>query len=144
MVNVSPYLIFEGNCRKAMEFYKGCLGGVLYVSTYGDLPADSGSPGVPAEYKDWVLHARLTIKNIVLMASDTRPGMPVKHGDNIMVCIGCEHAGESEKIYNALSVKGQIELPLQKTFFSPSFGMFTDQFGVKWMINVEDLTKARP
>jgi PhnB protein len=31
---------------------------------------------------------------------------------------------------------GQVHQPLIKTFFSPSFGMLADKFGVSWMIVV--------
>ena len=31
---------------------------------------------------------------------------------------------------------GQVRMPLAKTFFSPSFGMLADKFGVGWMVIV--------
>jgi PhnB protein len=136
MKNINSYLIFSGNCRQAMEFYNDCLGGMLYVSTYAEAP---GVTDLPQEYKDWIIHARITIKNLVLMASDTRPGMPVKQGDNFFISIQCEDIAEAEKLFHALSKNAQIDMPLQETFFAVRFGMLTDQFGVKWMINLEKL-----
>jgi PhnB protein len=131
---LNPYLIFNGNCRKAMEFYKKCLGGVLHTMPYGDAP---GCSELPAKYKKWVIHARLTIKSMVLMASDTRPGMPVQEGDNFFISINCKSVKEIEKLFKALKAKGKVTMPLQETFFAQRFGMLTDQFGVKWMFNVE-------
>ena len=134
MKYMNAYLIFNGNCRQAMEFYAKCLGGVLYLSTYAEAPDCSG---LPDEYKNWIIHARLTIKTQVLMASDTRPGIPVKQGDNFFVSVNCENVEETEKIFNALAEKGKIGMPLQETFFAVRFGMLTDQFGIKWMLNLE-------
>ena len=134
MKNINPYLIFNGNCRRAMEFYKQCLGGVLYMQTYAEAP---GVVDLPKEAKDWLIHARLTIKSIVVMASDTRPGMPVSEGNNFFISINCESVEEAEKFFNALSQNGKVEMPLQETFFALRFGMLKDQFGVKWMLNLE-------
>ena len=131
---MNTYLIFNGNCRQAMEFYKQCLGGVLYLSTYGEMPGGE----VSKRHKDWIIHARLTIKTQVLMASDCHSGTPaVKQGNNFFVSINCENVAESKKLFKALSQKGTVEMPLQETFWAVRFGMLTDQFGIKWMLNFE-------
>ncbi len=135
MKNLNAYLIFNGNCRQAMEFYKQCLGGVLYMMPYSEAP--DASTDLPKECKDWLIHARLTIKTLVLMASDTRPGMPVQQGNNSFISISCESIQEAEAFFKALSVKGEIKMPLQETFFAVRFGMLTDQFGIHWMINLD-------
>ena len=44
---------------------------------------------------------------------------------------------EADKLFNALSEGGQVQMPLTKTFFSPKFGMCADKFGVGWMVLVE-------
>lgn len=135
MKSMNAYLIFNGNCRKAMEFYKKCLGGVLYMGTYGEMPG--GNSDLPKKAKNWILHARLTIKSLVLMASDTRPDMTVNQGNNFFVSINCESIKEAEKLFEALGQKGTVEMPLQETFWAHRFGMLIDQFGIKWMLNFE-------
>ena len=131
---LNTYLIFNGNCREAMTFYEKCLGGVLCLSTYGEMP---GGPQLDKKHKDWILHARLTIKSKVLMASDTQPGIKIKQGNNFFVSINADHVKEAEKIFKALSTKGKVDMPLQETFWAVRFGMLTDQFGIKWMLNFE-------
>ncbi len=135
MKNLNAYLIFNGNCRLAMEFYHKILGGVLYVSTYGDMPGLP--PNFPENAKNWVIHARITIKSLVLMASDTRPDLLVTQGNNFFVSLNAENIPEAEKLFNALKEKGTVEMPLQETEWAHRFGMLTDQFGIKWMINFE-------
>ena len=139
MKNINTYLIFDGNCRKAMEFYKKCLGGVLYLSAYSEMPG--GCEDLPKKCKDWILHARLTIRSAVLMASDTRPGVPIRQGNNFFVSINCESIKEAAKLFKALGQKGTIEMPLQETFWATRFGMLTDQFGIKWMVNFDKPTE---
>ena len=134
MKYINTYLIFDGNCRQAMEFYKRCLGGKLHMSTYGESPETSK---LPPKAKDWIIHARLQIKSHVLMASDTQPGIPINQGNNFFISINCENVKETEKLFKALGEKGKIEMPLQETFFAIRFGMLTDQFGIKWMFNLE-------
>ena len=135
MKYMNPYLIFNGECRQAMQFYKKCLGGVLYMQPYSKAP---GTSELGPQYKDWLIHARLTIKNLILMASDSHPGMdPVKNGNNFFVSINCDSVKETETLFKALSAQGTIDMPLQETFFAVRFGMLTDQFGIKWMFNLE-------
>jgi PhnB protein len=133
MKKMNPYLIFEGNCRQAMEFYKQCLGGEISMMTYAEAPGVNVEP----QFKNWVIHARITNKSFVLMASDTRPGWKVQRGNGYDISIDCESIEEIEKIFKALSDKGQVAMPLEETFFAQRFAMFTDQFGVSWMLNLD-------
>ena len=135
MKNINTYLIFNGKCRQAMEFYRHCLGGDLHLMTYGESPDASK---LPKELKDWIIHARLQTKSLVLMASDTQPGVAITQGNNFFISINCEDVKEAEKLFKVLSEKGKIDMPLQETFFAIRFGMLTDQFEIKWMVNLEN------
>jgi PhnB protein len=137
MKKMNAYLVFEGHCRQAMEFYKECFGGELSVMTYEQAPGAHVDP----QYKDWVIHARITHKNFVLMASDTRPGMAVTRGNGFHISIDCENIDEIEGLYKAFSDKGEVFMPLGETFFAKRFAMVTDRFGTKWMLNLE---KGKP
>jgi PhnB protein len=134
MKSLSSYVIFGGNCRQAIEFYKKCFGGELTLMTYGQAP---GACADFPECKDWIIHARITTKSFVLMASDTRPDLPVVRGNNSFISIECENIQEIEKLFKALGEKGEIKMPLQETFFATRFGMLADQFGTQWMLNLE-------
>jgi len=41
---------------------------------------------------------------------------------------------DAERLFHALEAGGAVQMPLTETFFSPSFGMVADRFGVLWMI----------
>jgi PhnB protein len=132
MKSLTPYLNFDGNCRDAMKFYARSLGGELHM-----MPFSEGPGNVPAEAKDRVMHARLSSGPILLMASDTMPGMPSRPGSNFSLCIECDSQQELERLFSALGESGKVTMPLQDTFWGARFGMLTDQFGIGWMFNFE-------
>ena len=134
MKSINTYLIFDKNCKQAMEFYNKCLGGELHLVPYSDMPPGSD---YPKEAKDLIMHAALCTGQTLLMASDAHPHMPVTQGNNFFVSIKTESIPESEKLFKALSEKGKIDMPIQETFWAVRFGMLTDQFGIKWMINMD-------
>ncbi len=132
MKSLHAYLIFDGKCQRALEFYKSCLGGHLNIVHYASRPGGTEFP----QCKDWVMHGSLTIGSMVLMASDSRPDIPIHRGNNFSVTIHCENVKEAEMLFNALGTNGTVKMPIQETFFSRRFGMLIDQFGVHWMINL--------
>ncbi len=132
MKEITTYLIFDGNCREAMTFYKRCLAAELHL-----MPFSEGQCDFPEEAKDRIMHASLTKGPAVLMASDTMPGMPFQQGNNFSVSINCESLEEIERLFTALGEKGKVTMPLQDVFWGARFGMLTDQFGINWMVNFE-------
>lgn len=133
MKSVITNLNFDGNCREAMEFYAKCLGAELELMPF------SSMPGEASQKVDWaadrIMHARLSKGGVLVMASDTIPGAPFVQGNNFYVCINCESREEIEKLFGALSEKGNVSMPLQDTFWGAHFGMLTDRFGIGWMLN---------
>jgi len=132
MKEINSYLIFNGNCREAMTFYQKCLGSELHLITFGDMGGN-----VPAEANDRIAHARISKGAAVLMASDNMVGMPFNPGDNFFVSIQCENAQEIDKLFSGLSEKGNVKMAPQETAWAARFSMFTDQFGINWMLNLD-------
>ena len=131
---ITPYLMFDGDCKAAMTFYQQVLGGKLDVSTYGQ-----ADPNSAAEDKDKVIHARLESGSTVIMASDSGKGMPVKDGDDVWLSLQCGPASEVDALYAKLSAGGQSPQQPQNTFWGSRFGMLVDKFGVQWMLNSDPL-----
>ncbi|MEV0697897.1 VOC family protein [Saccharopolyspora sp. NPDC050389] len=130
---VNPCIMFNGNARQALEFYREVFGGELEVGTV----ADFGSPGSPNA--DKVMHARLdTAAGYTLMAwdyPDDRPGHPpYQPGNNVAVFIGGD--GELRDYFEKLSVGGTVTLPLEKQVWGDEAGSLVDQFGISWMLNL--------
>ena len=132
MKEINAYLIFNGNCREAMTFYQKCLGADLQLLPFSDAPGGN----IPPEARDRVMHARLSKGPTVIMASDDMPGMPFQQGSNFFISLNCEDVQEVEKLFSSLSVKGKVKQAPQETFWAARFAMFTDQFGINWMLNL--------
>jgi PhnB protein len=133
-MQVNAYLLFDGRCEEAFRFYEKCFKGkIIAMLTHKGTPAEEH---VPAKWVDKILHARLDIGDQVLMASDSPPDRYEKPA-GFSVSLQVKSPAEAERLFTALAEKGQIRMPLEKTFWSPSFGMLVDRFGIPWMINCE-------
>jgi PhnB protein len=133
-MQVNAYLLFDGRCEEAFRFYEKCFGGkIVAMLTHKGTPAEQQ---VPVRWVDKILHARLDIGDQVLMASDAPPDRYEKPA-GFSVSLQVKTPAEAERLFNALAEKGEIRMPLEKTFWSPSFGMLVDRFGIPWMINCE-------
>ena len=137
MKGIHVYLNFDGNCREAMKFYEKCLGGELFIMPFSEGPKQFGFSDFPKEAHDRIMHASLTKGSVILMASDTMPGMPFQQGNNFAVSINCESLQEIQRLFGALGEKGKVTMPLQDAFWGSHFGMLTDQFGINWMFSFE-------
>ena len=132
-MQVQPYLMFEGRCEEAVEFYRKALGAeVTVLMRYKDSPDPSMcSPGT----LDKVMHMSFRIGDTTLLASDGRcTGQPNFQG--ISLSLTAPNDSEAERLFAALADGGQVQMPLTKTFFSSRFGMVADRFGVSWMVIV--------
>jgi PhnB protein len=131
-VNVTPYLKFNGRCEEAINFYKSELGAeVIALLRFKENmpPADR----VPPNWDNKVMHSCFKIGDTQIMATDG--DCADKAGfSGVTLSIQVNSAGEAEHAFNGLSKGGQVKMPLGKTFFSPSFGMVEDRFGVSWMV----------
>jgi PhnB protein len=130
----NAYLLFNGDCEEAFKTYAKILGGKIEMMlNHEGTPA---SCQVPPEWQKKILHARITIGDAVLMASDAPPGRYSKPA-GFSVNIGLTDVKEAERIFTALSEGAAVSMPLGETFWAHRFGMLTDRFGIPWMVNVE-------
>jgi PhnB protein len=131
-MKIENYIFFSGNCAQAIKFYAQALGGKIdAMMTYGESPAGEHHP---PEWGDKVIHARLTVGDAVLMASDGPPDhKDSKHG--FAVTLQVDTVAEADRLFNVLVEGGTVTMPIGETFFSKRFGMLTDRFGTPWMIN---------
>jgi PhnB protein len=131
-MKLNTYLVFDGRCREAFEFYQSVLGGnIEAMFTHAGTPAEAQ---VPPEWLDKIMHARLAVDGNLLMGSDAPPDR-YKTPHAFSVNIGTDDVSEAERLYAGLSAGGTVHMPLAATFWATRFGMFVDKFGVPWMIN---------
>jgi len=133
-MQLNPYLSFNGQCEAAFRFYEKCLGGKIEAMvTYAETPM---AGELPPEWRGKIVHARLRAGDHLLMAGDPPPPHyePMK---GCSVSITVKEPAEAERLFHALAEGGTVRMPIQQTFWSVRFGMFTDRFGIPWMINCE-------
>lgn len=133
-MELTPYLNFNGDCAEAFRFYERVLGGkIVMMQTHGESPMKDQTP---PDWRDKVLHARLIVDGKFLMGSDAPPeGYVAPQG--LFVSVSVTSPADGERIFKALADGGKVNMPFQKTFWSPGFGMAIDRFGTPWMVNTE-------
>lgn len=135
MHQIIAYLTFMGNCREAMTFYQQCLGGKLYLQTVGDSPMGEN---LPQWMKECILHATLTNKGIVLMATDMVEEAGLLRGNAVSLMLECNSEAEIRDYYEKLSEKGKQTYPLEITEGGALFGGVTDKFGTQWLFQYKE------
>jgi PhnB protein len=132
MLGISPYIAFRGNCRGAIEFYRSALDAeVLFTQTVGESPmSDMGAAGN-------IMHCTIKVgDSTIMMCDDLRPES-VAGGGNISLAIGLNDPERAKHVFGKLADGGSVVMPLEKTYWAEAFGMVTDKFGVKWMVNCD-------
>ena len=132
-MHVQPYLMFDGRCEEALDFYKRAIGAETeMLMRWKDSPDKSMcSPGNDEK----VMHSQFKVGDTTIMASDGRcTGKPEFQG--FALTLSARDEAEADRLFNALADGGQVQMPMARTFFSPRFGMVGDKFGVGWMVIV--------
>lgn len=146
MATINAYLTFDGTCEEAFNFYKSVFGGDFpMVGKFGDMPPQEGMPPISDEVKNRIMHMSLPISaETVLMGSDTMPGIHDHQvGNNISLSINTDSREEADRVFTRLSAGGKVSMPLADTFWGAYFGMWTDKFGINWMVNYDDPAKVQ-
>jgi len=131
---LNTYLLYDGKCEEAFALYAKVLGGKIEAM----LPFE-GSPAAgstPAGFGKKIMHATMRIGDQVLMASDCPPDKFEKPA-GFSVNVSVKTPADAERVYAGLSAGGKITMPLSETFWAQKFGMFTDKYGIPWMVNCE-------
>ncbi|MDY0944358.1 VOC family protein [Priestia megaterium] len=137
ILGIYPYLVMNGNGQEAVKFYENALDAkVIGVQTFGEMPENPEFP-TPIEAKNRVMNAHLKVGDTDLMLSDTFPGQPYQIGSQVTVAITIDSVEKSKEVFEKLKEGGQVGMPLQETFWSPSYGQVTDKFGVTWKISTQ-------
>ena len=139
---IQSYLLFNGSCEQAIEFYRKALGAeVEMMMRFKESPEPPPPGAVPADFENKIMHAAFRIGQTTVMASDGCSTDKVNfEGFSLSLSVATE--SEADRAFNALANGGQVKMPLTKTFWSPRFGMLEDRFGIGWMISVAPSQQA--
>lgn len=130
MTTLTPYLLFDGSCGQAMEFYKTCFGGELTATKVKDSGAKDH---LPAFQQEKIVNARLKSGAIEISASDwLRPDRTAIRGNTVCLYLSGGTYDELKTLFARLSEGGEVTDPLKEQFFG-AYGALNDRFGVRWM-----------
>jgi PhnB protein len=133
MSQLETYLTFNGNCAEAMRFYERTLGGKIEtMMTHAESPMAAQAS---AADKNRIMHATIVIDGRRLMASDSMAGRPYAGMHGFSLSLGYPTAAEAKRVFDALAAGGQVQMPVDKTFWAEAFGMLVDRFGTPWMVS---------
>jgi PhnB protein len=137
MALINPYIHFNGNAEEAFTFYKSVFGGEFTkILRYKDL--SSPEYPIPENDANRLMHIALPIgKSNVLLGSDVlgMMGRVTENDNRNTISISAESREEADALFNGLSEGGEVEMPMANGPFGAYFGMFTDKFGVQWMVD---------
>ena len=137
MKSANPYLNFNGNTEEAFNFYKSVFGGEFTMLVrFKDFP-DNGMGASGADLNK-IAHVALPLGGgNLLMGTDTIEsfGQKATMGTNFFITLEPENAEEADRVFNALSAGGKVEMALQKTEWAEKYGSCADKFGVQWMVS---------
>ncbi|WP_295120003.1 VOC family protein [uncultured Chitinophaga sp.] len=129
MSQINAYLVFSGNCREAMTFYKDSLGGELTLVMIGESPM---AQQWPAAMQQQVLHASLAQNGFTLLGSDAAGAGGVLKGNTVQLNLTCDTPEQAREYISKLGAGGSITRELHE-FFDGWIGALTDKFGFDWM-----------
>ena len=142
MTTVNIYLTFNGNCEEAFNFYKSVFGGEFkHVGRFEEMPLQEGMPPIPDSEKNKIMHISLPVsKETVLMGCDSSEtfGETTIFGNNFSITVNGNNKTEADRLFNELSKGGKVIMPMNDTFWGSYYGLFTDKFGINWMINFSE------
>ena len=136
MAQINPHINFNGNAEEAFTFYKSVFGGEFATITrFKDLSSPEFQ--VSENEANKIMHIALPIGKNILIANDVpeRMGRTNENENRSKISISAESKEEAVKLFNGLSVGGQIEVPIGDSPWGSYFGMFRDKYGIEWMVN---------
>lgn len=138
MAQINPHINFNGNAEEAFTFYKSVFGGEFSkLIRFKDIASEEFQ--VPDKDAHKLMHIALPIGQDYLLANDILEMMGhVNENENrSKIAITAESKEEAHKLFNGLSVGGQIEMPLDENPDGTYFAMFRDKFGIEWMVKFD-------
>ncbi len=146
MANTSTYLNFPGTTEQAFNFYKTVFKTEFdgELMRFGDIPPQENGMKIADSAKNQVMHVSLPIlggHRIMGTDATAGTGFQVHMGNNVYLNLEPDTRAETDRLFEALSEGGKVEMPLQEMFWGDYYGSCVDKFGVCWMFNCSEKKK---
>lgn len=134
MSQLNAYINFNGQCREALTFYSGIIGGEVELMPVAGSPAEAECPPT---MQDQILHGALVREGLLLMGTDMS-GSTYVHGNNIALALSCTSEADIQSCFSKLSEGGSVMHALKVEFWGATFGVVVDKFGIQWMLTYDE------
>ncbi len=135
MTTINPHINFNGNALEAFTFYKSVFGGEFAkIIRFKDI-ASAEFPVAESE-QDKIMQISLSVGPNFLIGNDIPEimGRTNERENRSKIFITAESKEEAKKLFNGLSVGGEIEIPISDNPEGTCFAMFRDKYGIEWEI----------
>ena len=131
MSTLNAYVFFDGDCAEAVRFYERTLGATTQMMMKAK---DSPMPPQNPADGERILHAHIQVDGKSLLLSDWMAPHPFPGRHGFALALQYDSVEQAKRVFAALADGGTVNMPMQKTFWSESFGMLADRFGIHWMV----------
>ena len=131
MIDLTPFLLFDGNCSEAMEFYRSCFGGELTITKVAEVPMPHEPP---PELLQKVAYGRLKNGAVDISGTDWQhPTRKFRQGNTVALYVTGRSHEELREIFERLAAGGDPDLrdDLRELAFG-IYGHLADRYGVHW------------
>ena len=138
MAQINPYINFNGNAEEAFNFYKSVFGGEFaMVKRFKDM-ANEHFP-VSEKEANKIMRIALPIGKNMLLANDVPEfmGRVSENENRSKIAVSADSKEEAERIFNGLSVGGQVEMPMDQSPWGTYFAGFRDKYGIEWTVEFD-------
>jgi len=92
---------------------------------------------MPEALRDQIMHVSLPVAGAVLMGNDVPDASRLIARNNFSISLAPETRAACDALFTSLSAGGEVEMPMQETFWGAYYGSCRDRFGISWMLNHE-------
>ncbi len=136
---ITVYLNLPGNTEEAIAFYTRVFKAPApYIMRLNEMPQDDQA-FFPEETRHQIAYANIKTFAGDLMLSDSFPNDPATPTNAVYICLSHKDHDLIKSTFEALQEEGgQVEMPLEATFFNPLYGIVVDKFGFRWMMMAQE------
>ncbi|MDB5254157.1 MAG: hypothetical protein JWL80_223 [Parcubacteria group bacterium] len=146
MTTINPWINFNGNTEEAFDFYRSVFGGEFTrITRFKDIAGPEFSVGETDANK--IMQIILPISSTQVLIGNDVPEFMGKVSENenrSKIHVGVDSKEEAKKIFDGLSVGGQVEVPISDGAWGTHVGMFRDKYGIEWIIEFDPKVPTGP
>lgn len=136
MATLNPWINFNGNAEEAFTFYKSVFGGEFTkIVRFKDIASDEVKIDEKEENK--IMYIALPIGDDTMLIANDVPevlGVVNEHENRSKILVSTKSREEADRLFNGLSVGGEVEGPMGDSPWGSYAGMFRDKYGIEWII----------